>query len=98
MIGFRASATGTDGSQRSSAYYLTATQVLGAHRHGGRQARAGPGRTALGVSDGEGMRVARPRRGEGRLVTHIGGGLQRVRVRMRMRVRVSGEGEGEGEG
>jgi hypothetical protein len=57
-----------------------ATQVPAAHRHGDRQARAGPGRTALGVSDGEGMRVAQPRRGEGRLVTHIGGGLERVRV------------------
>ena len=91
MIGFRASATGTDGSQRSSAYYLTATQVLGAHRHGDRQARAGPGRTALGVSDGEGMRVAIGH-GVQHLVTHIGGGLQRVWVR----VRVSGEGEGEG--
>jgi len=30
--------------------------------------------------------------GVGRLVTHIGGGLQRVRVRVRVRVR--GEGEG----
>ena len=48
------------------------------------------------MSDGEGMRVARPRRGEGCLVTHIGGGLQRVRVIARVRVRVSGEGEGEG--
>ena len=43
--------------------------------------------------------------GVGRLVTHIGGGLQRVRVRVRVRVvrvrvrvRVRGEGEGDGEG
>jgi hypothetical protein len=40
------------------------TQVPDALRRGDRQASAGPGRTALGVSSGKGMRVARPRRGE----------------------------------
>ena len=43
------------------------------------------------MSDGEGMRVARPTAWGTWLLT-LGGGLQRVRVR----VRVSGEGEGEG--
>jgi hypothetical protein len=62
-VGFRDTATDRRGGQRWAAYYLAATQVPAAHSHGDRQARARPGRTALGVSDGEGMRVARPRRG-----------------------------------
>jgi hypothetical protein len=50
------------GRGRGAVLSHVATQVPAAHSHGDRQARAGPGRTALGVSDGEGMRVARPRR------------------------------------
>ena len=55
--------------------------------------------SALGVSDGEGMRVARPRRGAPGY-SHWGR-APAGEVRVRARVRVSGEGEGvsgEGEG
>jgi hypothetical protein len=70
------------------------------HRHarrcrtplGGATGKPVLGRGGLRSACRAGRACASLGHGVGNLVTHIGGGLQRVRVR------VSGEGEGEGEG